>query len=445
MKTPKIKKFKLSELKAADYNPRVIDDDALEGLANSIERFGCVEPIVVNVKGGANTIVGGHQRLRALEQLGVKDAICVTVSCSKADEKLLNLTLNNPAIQGQFIADIGEYIEKLRSEMTEDDAVGLRISELQVELGCEHEKTGNVPDDDIPKKPKKAVTKTGDLWILGKHRLLCGDSTKAEDVERLMKKEKASLFATDPPYFVEYTGDDRCKKGKDWTGVYHEVNTKDAPSFIEKVYTLSFQITEKNTAMYMWYADKACNLVEPAIEKLKILIHQKIIWVKPCILLGFSYFPRRHETCLFMWRQSKKPIPIKGKANQYDTIWPVGYQRTGDPTTPEYYSDVWDLDYDGKKRPTRIEHPTIKPVEVFAIPMRIHTKAGDICYEPFSGSGTQIIAAEKLGRRCYAIEMQPLFVDVAIKRWEQWTGKKAVKQVKSKKAKVKKAPAASGI
>ena len=141
MKTPKIKKFKLSELKAADYNPRVIDDDALEGLANSIERFGCVEPIVVNVKGGTNTIIGGHQRFRALEKLGKKDVICVTVSCSKADEKLLNLSLNNPAIQGQFIEDIGEYIEAIRAELPDDtDYLALRIDQLRGEL----DKSGEV-------------------------------------------------------------------------------------------------------------------------------------------------------------------------------------------------------------------------------------------------------------------------------------------------------------
>jgi len=426
MKAPEIKKFKLKDLKAADYNPRVIDDDALDGLANSISRFGCVEPIVVNVKGGANTIVGGHQRYRALEKLGVKDSICVTVSCSKADEKLLNLTLNNPAIQGKFIENIGEYIEKLRAEMTESDAVGLRISELQVELGCEHEKTGNVPDDDIPKPPKKAVTKTGDLWILGEHRLLCGDSTKAEDVERLMGKEKASLFATDPPYFVDYNKTKRPKtKQKNWDQ-YKEIPLKDAKGFIKAFYRSSEQYMISKCPLYLWHADKKRALIDDVCSELGLCIHQRIIWVKPCVVMNYSYYLSQHEPCILMWKEKYKPSrPNQGEKVPLSTVWPVGFQRTGDPTSPEYYSDVWELDYDGKKRPSGIEHPTIKPVEIFAIPMRVHTKAGDICYEPFCGSGTQIIAAEKLGRRCYAIEMQPLFVDVAVNRWEQWTGKKA--------------------
>jgi len=436
MKAPEIRKFKLSQLKAADYNPRVIDDDALDGLANSISRFGCVEPIVVNVWRGANTIVGGHQRLRALEKLGAKDVICVTVSCSKADEKLLNLSLNNPAIQGQFIENIGEYIEKLRSEMTESDAVGLRISELQVELGCEHEKTGNVPDDDIPKKPKKAITKTGDMWILGEHRLLCGDSTKAEDVERLMGNEKASLFATDPPYCVEYTGKNRPElKGKDWSEIYKEQDTVCYATFLHEFYTIGIKHMNPNVAYYLWHADTNRQIINDVAEKVGLHVHQQIIWVKPVFVFGFCFYPWRHEPCVLLWIKKDMPtINIRKRklTTANTTVWPVGYQKSGDPTTPEYYSDVWELDYDGKKKRSGL-HPTIKPVEIFAIPMRVHTKAGDICYEPFCGSGTQIIAAEKLGRRCYAIEMQPLFVDVAVNRWEQWTGKKAKMERHGKK------------
>ena len=132
---PKIQKFKLSELHAAEYNPRVIDDSALEGLSNSISRFGCVEPIIVNTRGGKNVIIGGHQRYKALEKLGEKDAVCVTISCNKADEKLLNLTLNNPAIQGEFFEDINEYIDQIRAEMPDDtDYINLRIKELRGEI-----------------------------------------------------------------------------------------------------------------------------------------------------------------------------------------------------------------------------------------------------------------------------------------------------------------------
>jgi len=215
---PSVAVFGLEELQTADYNPRVISDEALAGLTHSVQRFGCVEPIVVNVRGGGRRIVGGHQRLKALAALGVTKVLCVTVRCTPAEEKLLNLTLNNPLIQGRFIREIESHIAQLRQELGSEGAfVDLRITALQRELGAEGEKEGRVPDDDVPKPPKKAVTKPGDLWRLGEHRLLCGDSTQPADVERLMGKDHASRFATDPPYCVDYTGRNRQEApDRDW-------------------------------------------------------------------------------------------------------------------------------------------------------------------------------------------------------------------------------------
>jgi ParB-like chromosome segregation protein Spo0J len=148
IQTPGIKTFKLSQLKAADYNPRTIDDEALAGLTKSIERFGCVEPIIINVRGGKKTIVGGHQRLKALAALGVKQCICVTVDCSAADEKLLNLSLNNPLIQGQFIEDISQYIEAMQKQMPKDTAfLDMRIAELRGEISKMSKKDAKIPDE----------------------------------------------------------------------------------------------------------------------------------------------------------------------------------------------------------------------------------------------------------------------------------------------------------
>jgi DNA modification methylase/uncharacterized ParB-like nuclease family protein len=425
---PKVAVFNVADLTAADYNPRTISEPALAGLSRSIERFGCVEPIVVNVRGHTRRIVGGHQRLKALQQLGVEKVLCVTVRCTAAEEKLLNVTLNNPEIQGRFTAELDEYIAALRDELADPALLrDLRLDALYAGIEKPSEKQGKVPDDDLPPKPKKAVTQPADLWLLGEHRLLCGDSTRAEDVARVMDGRKARLFATDPPYCINYTGKDRPGGGHDWTGVYQE--STELGELYEAFYRLGLEHVESAAPLYLWHADRRRVEIERVCEKLQIHIHQEIIWVKPCCVLGFSYYALRHEPCLLMWPRRHKP-PIDKDArritNKVTAVWPIGYQKTGDPTTPEYYSDVWELDWDGKKRPVGIAHPTVKPVECFAIPMRIHTQPRDVCYEPFSGSGTQIVAAEKLGRRCFAIEKQPLFVDVAVKRWEQWTGKKAV-------------------
>jgi len=423
---PGVSMFKMKDLAPADYNPREIDATALEGLSNSISRFGCVEPIVVNTRGRHNVIVGGNQRFKALESLGVTECMCVTIECSRADEKLLNLTLNNPQIQGVFTKNIIEYIEQLRAEMPDDkDFLNLRIAELQIELGPG--KTGLIPDDDIPKFKGKAKTRPGDLWLLGKHRLLCGDSTKEHMVSRLMAGKKAALFATDPPYGVGYTGVGRPKKGRNWSDIFQDIDVEKSKKFMVDFFTVGLKHLKKNTAIYLWHASKRRKYIEDVCDELGLLIHQQIIWEKPCATMTYAIFMWQHEPCLLMWVKGNKPAwrahRIEGK--RLGTVWPMGYIRSGDPTKPEYYTDVWPMDFEGKKRPSGIDHPTIKPVEAFAIPMRVHTKTGDICYEPFCGSGTQIIAAEKLDRRCFALEREPFFVDVAIKRWEQWTGKKA--------------------
>ncbi len=425
---PKIKQFKLSELVPAEYNPRVITDEALTGLTASIKKFGCVEPIIVNTRNDKNTIIGGHQRHRVLCELyGDKyKCWCVTVSLSKVDEKLLNITLNNPYCQGRFIKKLGEYIDQLRAELPNDkNYLALRIDELHSSVGI-GEKEGLTFDDEIPKPPRKTRTKPGGLWLLDKHRLLCGDSTKEKDVKYLMAGKKADLFATDPPYCVDYTGANRPtkKQGRDWTDTYHEIDIKNAKEFMKAFYAVGLKFIKKKTALYLWHASSRRYLIEDVCNELGILIHQQIIWVKPCAVVTYSYYMWQHEPCLLMWVKGSKPR-FRPRDKAIGTVWYVGYQKEGDPTEPEYYTDVWELDWEGKKRNPGIEHPTVKPVEVFARPMRVHTRPGDICYEPFCGSGSQIIAAEKLDRRCFAMELEPVFCDVAVKRWEQWTGKKA--------------------
>jgi DNA modification methylase len=423
---PEIRPFRLSELNPAAYNPRTISDANMKGLQSSISRFNCVELIVVNVRDGHNVIVGGHQRHRALSYLQGPDAEvdCVVVDLSEAEERLLNITLNNPEIQGDFdIAKLAESIEKIRLDMPGDTGlVDLRIDQLTEGMEIA-EKTGNTQDDDLPEL-EEIITRPGDLWLLGEHRLLCGDSTNAFAVEKLMDGQQASLFSTDPPYCIDYTGKDRPNGGKDWTNVYHEVDIPDASAFIKSFYDIGLPYIKPNTALYLWHASKRVPEIHKVCDELGILVHQEIIWVKPCVILSFAVYSWRHEPCFLMWKRGAKPA-FRSHDKTIGSVWPIGYVKSGDPTTPEYYTDVWEVDWDGKKRPSGFKHPTSKPVELFAIPMRVHTVPGDICYEPFSGSGSQIIAAEKLGRKCYAMEIEPYFVDVAVKRWEEWTGKKA--------------------
>jgi DNA modification methylase len=192
-------------------------------------------------------------------------------------------------------------------------------------------------------------------------------------------------------------------------------------------YSVALKFIKPHTALYLWHASKRRSEIECVCQELNILIHQQIIWVKPCVILTYSFYSWRHEPCLLMWVKGQKP-PYRPKDKSIGSVWSIDFVRSGDPTTPEYHTDLWELDWEGKKRGSSIaEHPTVKPTEVFAIPMRVHTQVGDICFEPFCGSGSQIIAAERVNRRCFAMELEPFFVDVAVKRWEEFTGKKAVR------------------
>ncbi len=424
---PEISDIKLSDIKPAPYNPREISNEAMSGLRHSLEKFGYVDLMVVNKRN--MRVISGHQRYKILQAEGVETVTAILVDVDEIQEQAMNVTLNNQEIAGYWTAALIPLLERLRNEAA-DDYLNLRLKNLRDavgDMGVENMGDGKTLPDDIPEPPKEAVTKKGDLWILGNHRLLCGDSTGDEDAARLMAGEKASLFATDPPYCVDYTGADRPTGGRDWSDVYHEVDIPDAKDFMKKFYSVGLKYVKEHTALYLWHASKRRSMIDEVCDSLGILVHQQIIWVKPCAVLTYSFYSWRHEPCLLMWIKGQKP-PYKPKDKSIGSVWMVGFLRTGDPTKPEYYNDVWELDWEGKKRNSGLQHPTVKPTEVFAIPMRVHTSPGDVCYEPFCGSGSQIIAAERLNRRCFAMEIEPVFCDVAVRRWEEFTGRKAQRE-----------------
>lgn len=275
------------------------------------------------------------------------------------------------------------------------------------------QRNGNTDEDAIPEPPKDPVTRPGDLWLLGEHRLLCGDSTNPEDVRRLMAGERAVLFATDPPYLVDYTGMDhpskigqkaKASKNKDWTASYHEWDSSkgDGRQFYMDFCKVALdEAIDLRAAWYCWHASRRQAMLESVWEEHGAFVHQQIIWFKSRPVLTYSAYMWAHEPCFFGWMKGYKPRWNK-QENYPTTVWSI-------PSSEVESSD----------------HPTSKPVRVFSLPMELHTGISDVCYEPFAGSGSQIIAAEKLARRCYAMEKSAQYVDVCVKRWEEFTGKKA--------------------
>ena len=266
IKQPEIQRFLLSSLKPDPENPREISSEAFSGLRASLERFGYVDLLIVNKRN--MMLVSGHQRYKALTEAGIAEADCIVVDLDDVGHKSLAVTMNNQQIVGAFTAAIIPILEKLRQEAPEE-YLALRLGELRKEVAefeIENNGIGKTAPDDIPDSVP-AVTKSGDIWELGEHRLMCGDSTKTSDVEKLFNGEKGKLFSTDPPYLVDYTGKDRPGGGKDWSDKYHEVEIKDIQGFFRSIYEVGFQFVESNSAIYMWHADKRVKIINEIVTK----------------------------------------------------------------------------------------------------------------------------------------------------------------------------------
>ena len=325
----------------------------------------------------------------AARRLGYRTVPVVFADLSLEQARLLNVALNK--ISGSFDQ---ELLARLLSELSqvpdidlslsgfEDDELKKLLKSLEARDKRERLETFDI-DAAMEEVKSQPISKTGDLWIMGDHRLLNGDSTNPDDVARLFNGRKASLLATDPPYLVDYSGGNHPasegsakSKGNTDTRDKHwdeYVDPETSVEFYRQFLSLGLQYLQPNSAIYQWHAHKRQALTEQAWHECGLLVHQQIIWVKARGVLTHSHYLWAHEPCFYGWVEGQQPSKK-----------PPSDQRT-----------VWQLDQQGSSMNI---HPTQKPVELFMRPIEYHTDIGDICYEPFLGSGTQLIAAEKLSR-----------------------------------------------
>lgn len=392
----RMERRKLSDLLPAEYNPRVTlgpEDKDFQDLVESIRTLGYAEPILINEDG---TIIGGHQRYNALIYLGWDEADVVVYPCSKVKEKALNVALNK--IDGRWdTIKLVNLLEQINLEgvdftvtgFTQDELDDLKV-DLQVETAIEDE---DFDLDGAYDSIKVPVTKRGDIWILGKHRLMCGDSTRQKDIERLMCGEHADLVITDPPYNVNYEGT---------AGKIQNDNMDDESfyDFLLRFYKAAVSVMRMGAAAYIFHADSKGHLFRDGFIEAGLKLAECLIWEKNSLVLGRQDYHWRHEPILYGWKE--------GEAHYFVD------DRTQDTILCE-----------DKPRESKL-HPTMKPIPLVARLMKNSSKPGWNVLDPFGGSGTTIMAAEQLGRTAFSMELDEKFCDVIVRRWEQYTGEKAV-------------------
>ena len=380
-------------------------------LADVLGEVGLVQSVIVNRTTGH--LIDGHLRVELAKAKGQPAIPVVYVELTQEEEGIVLASLDPIGAMAQ--ADRAKLAELLSGIENPDlaellDAVA-RANRIALDLG------GGLTDpDEVPDVPEQPISKPGDLWLLGPHRLICGDATKVSDVECLMNGERASLMATDPPYLVDYDGgnhpptwanggkagdpDNATKHWDDY--VDHDSSVKFYSDFLQVALTNA--LTER-PIVYQWFGMMRAEVVFEAWRSVGLLPHQVIVWVKSRHILSRCDFMWNYEPCMYGWVKGKRPESERRPPAEATAAW-----------------EIASMIEDGAAG----IHPTMKPVETVRRPIEWHTAPGGLIYEPFSGSGTAIIAAEMTGRICSAMELSPAFVDCAVQRWENFTGRKAV-------------------
>jgi len=379
----KTQKVQIETIKLDPSNPRSITKEAFESLKQSITDFPemqSVKPLVV----ADGYALAGNMRLLAYKDLGYRELHVLDVSewsQAKRDEFMIKDNTHYGTWDYDALANEWDNLP-----LTD---WGLDVWEPEVE-----ELKGLTDEDEVPEAPQEPITKLGDVWILGKHRVMCGDSTSKKAVEILMDGEKADMVFTDPPYGVDYDGGHAVK------GVRREKLKNDGTADIYKdTISIMYRYSKKDTPLYLWYSDSKSLSVLSAVLSAGYEIRNNIIWNKNVAQFGAigAQYKTKHEPCLYCYKKGQK------------SNW----------TGPNNEVSVWDIDRNSKNE----HHPTQKPIALAERCIKNHKV--DTVLDLFLGSGSTLIACEKTNRKCYGMELDPKYCDVIVKRWEDFTGKKA--------------------
>ena len=373
-------------------NSRTHSDAQVAQIAASIKEFGWTNPVLLD---GENGIIAGHGRVMAAHKLGETEVPTIELSHMDENQKRAYIIADN-----KLALNAGWDNEMLMLEVKDlkDAGYDLGLTGFSLDELEELNPTvveGLVDEDEAPAVPQEAKTKPGDIYKMGKHRLMCGDSTSIEHLERLCDGQDVDMWLTDPPYNVAYEG-----KTKDSLTIQNDSMGDDQfRQFLRDAYVAADAVMKAGAVFYIWHADSEGYNFRGAAQDAGWKVRQCLIWKKSSMVMGRQDYHWKHEPCLYGWKEGA------------GHLWATDRKQT---TILEF------------EKPSRNgEHPTMKPVALFEYQMLNNTKGGDIVLDSFGGSGTTLIAAEKNGRIARLMELDPKYCDVIVKRWEEFTGKKA--------------------
>jgi site-specific DNA-methyltransferase (adenine-specific) len=372
-------------------NSRTHSDGQVAQIASSIKEFGFTNPVLIDGGGG---IIAGHGRVLAARKLGMSEVPCIRLDHLTEAQKRAYVIADN-----RLALNSGWDTEMLKVEFADLQELGFdleltgfdldEIKELLAPVGTE----GLTDPDDAPPLPEHPRTVPGDIWVMGKHRLLCGDSTSMDDLAKLTDGQLVDMWLTDPPYNVAYEG-----KTKDALTIKNdEMGDDQFRQFLRDAYTAADTVMKPGAVFYIWHADSEGYNFRGAAQDAGWKVRQCLIWKKSSMVMGRQDYHWKHEPCLYGWKEGA------------GHLWAADRKQT---TILEF------------EKPTRNgEHPTMKPVALFEYQLLNNTKGGDQVLDSFGGSGTTLIAAEKNGRVARIMELDPKYCDVIVKRWQDFTGK----------------------
>lgn len=389
--------IKTTDLIPYARNARTHSDEQVVQIAASIHEFGWTNPVLVDEQ---RVIIAGHGRVLAARKLGLSTVPCIELShLSEAQKRAYIIADNKLALNAGWDDELLKLeLFALEEEGFDLALTGFDLDEL-ADLMPEEGTEGLTDPDAAPEVQDEAITVLGDVWLLGKHRLMCGDSTSVDDIGKLCDGNLVDMWLTDPPYNVSYTG-----KTKDALKILNDNSTPDDfRQFLRDAYTAADNIMKPGAVFYIWHADSEGYNFRGAAQDSGWKVRQCLIWKKHAFVMSRQDYHWRHEPCLYGWKEGA------------GHLWAADRKQT----------TVLEFD-----RPSRsADHPTMKPVALFEYQMLNNTKGGDIILDSFGGSGTTMIAAEKNGRMAYLMELDAKYCDVIVRRWQNFTGLKVTREV----------------